>query len=111
MPAPQRLALWKGLSVLSIRYRMLIISRKAMVPPSRGGTTQLATIKLILPYTTASTPMPAMANLTTAPSMEWVVDTGQPRVEATMSQIAAASSGRAYRTPGSRDCARSCWGR
>ena len=35
--------------------------------------------------------MPAMAKPTRAPTMEWVVETGQPRLEATISQMAAAS--------------------
>jgi hypothetical protein len=37
-------------------------------------------------------PMPTIAKPTMAPTMEWVVDTGQPRVVAIISQMAAASS-------------------
>ena len=36
--------------------------------------------------------MPTAAKPTIAPTIEWVVETGQPRVEAIISQIAAASS-------------------
>jgi hypothetical protein len=36
--------------------------------------------------------MPATAKPTTAPTIEWVVETGQPRVEAIISHTAAASS-------------------
>ena len=70
---------------------MLIISRKAMPPPSAGDTTQLATIWLILPQFTASTPIPATAKPTMAPTIEWVVETGQPFAEASASQQPAAS--------------------
>ena len=78
--------------MFSISLRMLSISRKAIVPPSAGDTTQLATIWVILSHFTASTPMPAMVNPTMAPMMECVVDTGQPLLEAIISQMAAASS-------------------
>ena len=71
---------------------MLSISSSAIRPPSSGETSQLATMPPILPHLTASTPMPTTAKPTIAPTIEWVVETGQPRVEAIISQIAAASS-------------------
>ncbi len=63
-----------------------------MAPASSGDTTQLATMVPILPHFTASTPMPTMAKPTMAPTMEWVVDTGQPKKDAISSQMPAASS-------------------
>ena len=42
-----------GRGVLRIRRRMLIINRKASMPPTIGETTQLATMVLILPQLTA----------------------------------------------------------
>ena len=45
-----------------------------------------------LPHLTASMPMPTAAKPTIAPTIEWVVDTGQPLCEATNSQMPAASS-------------------
>ena len=74
-----------------ISLRMLSISRNATPPPRTGETTQLAAIWAILPQLTASMPMPAMAKPTMAPTMEWVVETGQPRADANASQQPAAS--------------------
>ena len=82
----------KGLAVSSTSRRMLIISTQASTPPISGETTQLATIWPIFAQFTASTPMPTTPKPTMAPTIVWVVDTGQPRDEATISQIPAASS-------------------
>ena len=41
---------------------------------------------------TASTPTPTAAKPTMAPTMEWVVDTGQPKCEAPSSHTPAANS-------------------
>ena len=51
----------------------------AMIPALTGDTTQLMTIVPTLPQWTAPTPMPTAAKPTIAPTIEWVVDTGQPR--------------------------------
>lgn len=70
---------------------MLSMMRSAATPPRMGETIQLATICPIMSQCTESMPMPAMAKPTMAPTMEWVVETGQPRAEASMSQMPAAS--------------------
>ena len=63
-----------------------------MVPAISGETTQLAAIWPTLPQATASTLMPTAAKPTSAPTMEWVVETGQPIREAISSQVPAANS-------------------
>jgi len=59
----------------------------ATTPPNTGEITQLATICPIFPQCTASNPIPATANPTSAPTIECVVETGHPLAEATASQI------------------------
>ena len=71
---------------------MLKVSSRAKKPPSTGETNQLATISPSLSHCTASMPTAATPTPTTAPTIECVVDTGQPRIVATISQTAAASS-------------------
>ena len=85
------MALANGSADSKIRCRMDIIRPYAMAPPSTGDTTQLATIRVILSQLTASGPMPTAPKPTIAPTMVWVVDTGQPRVDATSSHRPAAS--------------------
>ena len=63
-----------------------------MEPAKRGDTTQLIAIVPTLPHATASTEMPTAANPTMAPTIECVVETGQPRLLAIASHVAAASS-------------------
>ena len=63
-----------------------------MVPASSGETIQLAAIWPTAPQSTAEAPRPATEKPTMAPTMEWVVETGQPFMEAISSQVAAASS-------------------
>ncbi len=65
---------------------------KEMPPASTGETTQLAMICTTLPQLTASTPIPTAAKPTIAPTMEWVVETGQPRRLAISSHTPAANS-------------------
>ena len=72
--------------------RILIMRPSEMAPPMRGETNQLATIEPILPQLTTSTPIPAAPKPTMAPTMVWVVETGQPRLVAIISQMAAASN-------------------
>ena len=73
------MALANGLSAFRINLRILNISTSAITPPSSGETIQLATIWPILPQFTASIPIPAIAKPTIAPTIECVVETGQPR--------------------------------
>jgi len=65
---------------------------KEMVPASTGDTTQLATMVVTRPQLTTSTEMPTAAKPTMAPTIEWVVETGQPLRLATSSQMPAANS-------------------
>src|SRR5690606_35997777 len=87
-----RLALRKGLSVSMISFCTLVNSQKATKPESSGDTTQLETMGATPPQFTASIDTPTAAKPITAPTMEWVVETGQPLVEATNSQVPAANS-------------------
>ena len=63
-----------------------------MVPAMTGDTTQLATIVLTLDQFTASVETPTAAKPTIAPTIECVVDTGQPLKLAIINQVPAASS-------------------
>ena len=84
----------------------------ASVPESRGETTQDAVIRPTLAHSTASQPSATAPNPAMAPTIECVVDTGQPRRDAMMSQVPAAvraasipaisTSGRSATTAGSR---------
>ena len=60
------------------------------MPDIKGETTQLMTMLPTLPQLTESTPMPTMAKPTIAPTMVWVVDTGQPARDAINNHIPAA---------------------
>ncbi len=64
----------------------------AITPAMSGDTTQLITIVPTLPHCTALTPMPATVKPTMAPTIECVVETGQPLRLAIKSQVPAASS-------------------
>ncbi|MOA32606.1 hypothetical protein D3C78_1538430 [compost metagenome] len=86
------MAFWNGLSVLMISACTLMNRPKATRPDSTGETTQLATIGPMASQCTASTDTPTAAKPITAPTMEWVVETGQPFSEATSNQVPAASS-------------------
>ena len=88
----KRLAFRKGLSVSMISFCTLTNRQKEMIPASIGVTTQLATMGPTPPQCTASIDTPTAAKPMTAPTMVCVVDTGQPRVEATISQVPAASN-------------------
>ena len=50
-----------------------------MVPAIIGDTTQLATMEATFGHWTTSTPIPTAAKPTIAPTIECVVDTGQPK--------------------------------
>src|SRR5690554_7773032 len=63
-----------------------------MVPASIGEITQLATMDSTLLQATASMEIPTAAKPTMAPTIEWVVETGQPKTLAINSQVPAASS-------------------
>ena len=63
-----------------------------MVPASSGDTSELAAMVPTFSQCTASTPIPTAAKPTMAPTIEWVVDTGQPLILASISQVPAASS-------------------
>ena len=62
------------------------------MPDIKGETTQLMTMFATLLQLTASVPMPTMAKPTMAPTIVWVVDTGQPARDAINNQIPAAIS-------------------
>ena len=62
---------------------------KAISPPAKGEINQLATICPILPQWTEPIPAATMPNPATAPTIEWVVETGIPVQVAKLSQIAA----------------------
>ena len=64
---------------------------KAIRPASTGESTQLMAMAPTWPQLTESTEMPTAAKPTIAPTMEWVVETGQPRTLAIISQAPAAN--------------------
>ena len=68
-----------GSSVCRINFLTLVNSRKEMVPAIIGDTTQLATMEATFGHWTTSTPIPTAAKPTIAPTIECVVDTGQPK--------------------------------
>ncbi len=86
------MALAIGLSVSRMSLRTLRVRRKAIVPPSTGEISQLATMLPIFSHSTDSIPMPTVPKPTSAPTMVCVVDTGQPKWLATINQVPAASS-------------------
>ena len=61
------------------------------MPAIKGEITQLAIIAYTLPHETASTPIPTAPKPTIAPTIECVVDTGQPSDDAIKSHVAAVS--------------------
>ena len=63
-----------------------------MMPAVAGDTTQLITMVPTCPHCTASMPIPTAAKPTMAPIIECVVETGQPFLDATSSQVPAASN-------------------
>ena len=71
-----------------------------MVPASKGEVTQLEAISPIFDQFTASVPTATNAKPTIAPTIEWVVETGQPTRDATVNHMAAAN--RAESMPYSR---------
>src|SRR5210317_1440732 len=75
---------WPRMVLLMILKRI-----KAMRPPAKGEINQLATICPILPQWTEPIPAATMPKPATAPTMEWVVETGMPVQVAKLSQIAA----------------------
>ena len=62
------------------------------MPAINGEIIQLMTIEPTLSQATASTPTPTAPKPTIAPTIEWVVDTGQPKLDAIISQVPAAKS-------------------
>ena len=81
-------------------------STKPMVPASKGDTTQLAAIVPTAPQSTMAGPSPATAKPTIAPTIEWVVETGHPLIDATSSHVPAASN--AASMPYTNSCGSSC---
>ena len=65
---------------------------KDIVPASSGDTSQLAAMVPTFSQCTASMPIPTAAKPTMAPTIEWVVETGEPFMVAIISQVPAASS-------------------
>ncbi len=63
-----------------------------MIPATSGEVTQLATMPHTLLHCTASAEMPTAAKPMMAPTIEWVVDTGQPKILAINNQLPAARS-------------------
>ena len=66
-------------------------TRKATKPDNVGEITQLATIGATPLQFTASMDTPTAPKPMTAPMIEWVVDTGQPFIEAINNQVPAAN--------------------
>ncbi len=66
-------------------------SRKAIIPPATGEMNQEATIWPILAQLTACHPAATTPKPATAPTMEWVVETGIPYMVEKWSQKAADS--------------------
>jgi len=60
-----------------------------MVPASNGDTTQLAAIEPTFGHSTTSKPIPIEAKPTMAPTMECVVETGQPKYDEISNQVPA----------------------
>ena len=86
------LARSKGLSWIRMFSWTLLKIANEMVPAIRGETTQLSTIVLTLSQFTASLETPTAAKPTMAPTILWVVETGQPIKLASISQVPAASN-------------------
>ena len=62
-----------------------------MAPPRTGEITQLAAIAAMVGQLTAASPVAAMPDPMTPPTMAWVVETGAPIQVARLSHRAAAS--------------------
>ena len=67
-------------------------NKNAIVPEIAGDTTQLAAMVPTLFHDTASKPIEIITKPTIEPTIEWVVDTGQPLVLAIKSHVPAAHS-------------------
>ncbi len=80
-----------GFSVCKINFLTLVNNKNEMVPAITGDITQLAVIEATLGHWITSTPIPTAAKPTIAPTIECVVDTGQPKYEAINNHMPAAS--------------------
>src|SRR6056297_959635 len=87
-----RRAAASGLSRSRIRRCTLMNSSSPITPARTGLMNQLITILPSWGHCTAFIPSAATAKPVTAPTIEWVVETGQPYFEAISSQVPAASS-------------------
>ncbi len=67
-----------GRSLPRMAPEMYLKSRKAIMPPATGEMNQEATIWPIFGQLTACQPAATTPKPATAPTMEWVVETGMP---------------------------------
>ena len=82
-----------GSGAITFRQPVIIaVIFEFAVPAIRGETTQLAIMAYTLFHETASKPIPTAPKPTIAPTIECVVDTGQPSDDAIKSHVAAAKS-------------------
>src|SRR5690606_41230568 len=84
--------------------------QKAIVPAITGEITQLETMEVTALQSTASTEMPTAAKPLMAPTIEWVVDTGQPRILAINNHVPAANSAEGMPYTNSSGVSVSMWG-
>ena len=83
------LACCNGFSVSNISFCALLKIINAKTPEISGVIIQLPTIPPTEPHATVSTPTPTAEKPTMAPTIECVVDTGQPIQEAISNQVPA----------------------
>src|SRR5690606_27388868 len=84
--------------------------QKAIVPAITGEITQLETMEVTALQSTASTEMPTAAKPIMAPTIEWVVDTGQPRILAINNHVPAANSAESMPYTNSSGVSLKIWG-
>src|SRR5690554_8235947 len=87
-----RLAAAKGSRASKMKCCTDLNSTNERVPASNGDISQLEAITPTLPHSTASIPSPTAPKPTTAPTIECVVETGQPLAEATNNHTPAANN-------------------
>ena len=67
-----------GFALSKISFLAEIYKEKARIPENKGEVTQLIAMLLTLPQETASTPFVIKTKPMMAPTIECVVETGQP---------------------------------
>src|SRR5690625_3090091 len=87
-----RLAAAKGSRASKMNCCTDLNSTNERVPASNGDISQLEAITPTLPHSTAPPPSPTAPKPTTPPTIQYVVEPGQPMAETTNNHTAAANS-------------------